>query len=161
MRSLTRHVIAIAAAAVMVAAVAPKSLATVDDDVIDVPVSFAVADTNTSQAPCVSDGAKYTVRGHLTGPRSALRGDRRRAVTLYLYGFEGGEWNWHLRDVPGYDHAAEMAKLGHVSVTIDQVGYGASGRPVDGNLTCVGAQADIAHQIVQQLRSGAYALGDG
>ena len=57
--------------------------------------------------------------------------------------------------VPGYDYAAEMAKLGQTSVTVDQVGYGASGHP-QGNDTCIGAQADIAHQIIGQLRSGTY-----
>src|SRR5438034_1179780 len=50
---------------------------------------------------------------------------------------------------------ALVAELGYASVTVDQVGYGASGHP-QGNDTCVGAQADIAHQIIGQLRSGTY-----
>jgi pimeloyl-ACP methyl ester carboxylesterase len=54
-----------------------------------------------------------------------------------------------------------MAALGHVSLTVDELGYGASGHPRDGNLTCQGAEADIAHQIVTKLRSGAYTLGTG
>ena len=116
------------------------------------PVSFRVANTNTSGVPCTSDGRTYTVRGHLTGPRATL--ERPRAVTFYLYGYDGGEWNWRL-DVPGYDHAAEMARLGHVSLTIDELGYGRSDHP-DGMATCIGAQADIAHQIVGMLRSGRY-----
>jgi pimeloyl-ACP methyl ester carboxylesterase len=80
-------------------------------------------------------------------------------VTVYLYGEEAGEWNWHLTSMPAYDHATQMARLGHVSLTIDELGYGASGRPSNGNLTCQGAEADITHQIVQQLRSGTYASG--
>src|SRR3954471_13903950 len=119
--------------------------------IADVPVAFRVQNTNTSQVPCASDGATYVVRGHLTGPRAAIEDAAHSTVTLYYEGFESGEWNWRFRRVPGYDYAAELAKLGHASVTIDQVGYGASGHP-EGWLTCFGAQADIAHQIIQQLR---------
>src|SRR2546428_4805443 len=54
-----------------------------------------------------------------------------------------------------------MAKLGQVSLTVDELGYGASGHPPDGNLTCQGAEADISHQIIQQLRRGDYTLGTG
>ena len=130
--------------ALLAAALTPPA-ALASGPIVDVPVAFQVRNTNTSQEPCPSDGATYTVRGHFTGPLSA------RAVTLYYEGFDSGEWNWRFRLVPGYDYAAELAKLGHASVTIDQVGYGASGQP-PGWLTCFGAQADIAHQIVGQLR---------
>jgi pimeloyl-ACP methyl ester carboxylesterase len=125
---------------------------------LEIPVSFQVVNSNTSQDPCASDGRTYTVRGHITGPRSALRGSPARPITMYLYGYEGGEWNWDLKRVPGYDYAAAMAKLGHVSLTLDELGYGASGHPRDGNLTCQGALADVAHQIVGDLRSGGYSL---
>src|ERR671930_1210991 len=111
-------------------------------DIVDVPVSFQVQNTNTSRDPCPSDGKPYVVRGHLTGPRSAIEGPAAQAVTLYYEGFDAGEWNWRFRRVSGYDYAAELAKLGHVSVTIDQVGYGASGHPF-GFLACFGAQDDI------------------
>src|SRR5436190_10426427 len=124
-------------------------------DIVDAPISFHVQNTNTSRDPCPSDGKPYVVRGHLTGPRAAILGPGPRAVTLYYEGFDSGEWSWRFRVVPGYDYAAELAKLGETSVTIDQVGYGASGHP-QGNDTCIGAQADIAHQIIGQLRSGAY-----
>src|SRR3954467_4240892 len=119
--------------------------------IVDVPVAFRVQNTNTSQVPCASNGATYVVRGHLTGPRAAIEDAAHSTVTLYYEGFESGEWNWRFRRVPGYDYAAELAALGHVSVTIDQVGYGASGHPF-GFATCFGAQADIAHQIIGQLR---------
>jgi hypothetical protein len=124
-------------------------------DIVDVPLSFQVQNTNTSRDPCHTDGKPYVVRGHLTGPRAAVEGPAPRAVTLYYEGFDTGEWMWRFRLVPGYDYAAQMAKLGYASVTVDQVGYGASGHP-QGNDTCVGAQADIAHQIIGQLRSGTY-----
>jgi pimeloyl-ACP methyl ester carboxylesterase len=132
-----------------------------DPGVVDVPVSFTVRNTNTSLDPCYSDGATYSVKGHITAPQGSLTASQPQTITFYLYGYEGGEWNWHLKGFPGYDHAAEMAKLGHISLTVDELGYGASGRPQDGNLTCQGAEADVTHQIVQQLRSGAYALGTG
>jgi pimeloyl-ACP methyl ester carboxylesterase len=123
-----------------------------------VPVAFRVVNSNTSQLPCSSDAEEYTVRGHLTGRRTDLAAPH--AVTLYLFGYDAGEWNWRLTEVPRYDFSADMARLGHVSLTIDQLGYGASDHP-DGMATCMGAQADMAHQIVAQLRSGDYVLGGG
>jgi pimeloyl-ACP methyl ester carboxylesterase len=127
--------------------------------IVERPVSFEVANTNTSQAPCVPDGATYTIRGHITGPTGALQDGTATTIAVYLYGAEAGEWNWDLKDVPGYDYAAEMARLGHVSLTIDELGYGASDHPPNGNDTCQGAYADITHQIIQRLRGGDYALG--
>jgi pimeloyl-ACP methyl ester carboxylesterase len=129
--------------------------------VVDLPVSFTVHNTNTSKDPCYSDGADYTVKGHISAPQGSLATGHGDVITVYLYGYEAGEWNWHLQGVPGYDYAAEMAKLGHASLTIDELGYGASGRPQDGNLTCEGAEADITHQIIQMLRHGTYTLGSG
>ena len=144
-------------ALVAVAAVQGGTTATApaaSSGIVDVPVAFSVQNTFPLRDPCPSDGKPYVVRGHLTGPRAAIEGPA-RAVTLYYEGFDGGEWNWRFRVVPGYDYAAELARLGQVSVTIDQVGYGASGHP-QGNDTCVGGQAAIAHQIIGQLRSGTY-----
>jgi pimeloyl-ACP methyl ester carboxylesterase len=171
----TRTIISVAVVLGSVVAVGwggPEALATTTPDVavpagngiVEVPVAFPVVNTNTSGAPCnpsrPEDGKTYTVRGHLTGPRSALSAESSSAVTFYLFGYEAGEWNWNLKDVPDYDHASEMAKLGHVSLTIDELGYGASGHP-NGNDTCMGAQADVAHQIVARLRSSDYTLGSG
>src|SRR5947207_9534731 len=130
---------------------------------VEIPVSFQVQNTDTSKPPCNSglpDGATYTIRGHISGPQAALSSDRARTVTLYLFGYEAGEWNWDLKGVPGYDYAAEMARRGHVSLTIDELGYGASGHPANGTETCQGAEADITHQIVQKLRHGEYTLGE-
>lgn len=123
--------------------------------IVDVPVSFTVRNTNGSMTGCRTSGGTHRISGHLTAPASVLSGGK-RAVTLYQHGIAAGEWYWRL-DVPGYHYAEELAKRGHASVTIDRLGYGASDRP-DGFDTCIGAEADIAHQIVQQLRTGAYAL---
>ena len=124
-------------------------------------VAFTVVNTNTSGAPCASDQATYTIRGHITGPAALLASRRASSISVYLFGMDAGEWNWHLKTVRGYDFAENIARLGHVSLTIDELGYGASGKPADGNLTCVGAEVDVAHQIVQQLRSGSYRVTGG
>src|SRR4051794_19298673 len=89
-----------------------RTAAASPSDVLDVPVSFQVQNTNTSRDPCPSDGQSYIVRGHLTGPRADILGTAARATTLYYQGFDSGEWNWRFRVVPGYDYAAEMAKRG-------------------------------------------------
>src|SRR3954468_3489340 len=123
--------------------------------IVDAPVAFRVQNTAAPRDPCPSDGKQYVVRGHLTGPRAAIEGPAPRAVTLYYEGFDTGEGMWRFRTVPGYDYAAQMAKLGYASVTADQVRHAGS-CPPQGNDTCVGAQADIAHQIIGQLRSGTY-----
>src|SRR5947207_9504934 len=92
-------------------------------------VSFHVQNTNTSGVPCPSDNADYTVHGHLVGPQPILAGPAPRVVTVYLSGEDAGESNWRLTAVPGYDWPADMAGLGHVSLTIDMLGYGPSGHP--------------------------------
>ena len=148
-----------ATAALTAAPTHPASAATTGGT-IEVPVSFPVSNTNTSEAPCPSDQASYTVRGHLSGPMSVLRSDHAASVTVYLFGLDAGEWNWDFKAVPGYDYAIQMATLGHVSLTLDELGYGASGHPPDGNLTCVGAEVDVAHQIIHQLRAGTYSSGN-
>ena len=61
-----------------------------------------------------------------------------------------GSFRW-----TGFNHAEELAKSGHVSVTIDRLGYGSSDHP-SGHNSCVGTHATVAHQIVQQLRAGSY-----
>ncbi|MGH7821363.1 MAG: alpha/beta fold hydrolase, partial [Candidatus Binatia bacterium] len=116
------------------------------------PVTFSVVNTNESMVPCSSDGAAYQISGHLVAP-DALPA----AVTLYLHGLGYGEWFWNFGAVAGYDFAAGLAADGHASVIIDRLGYGQSAL-ADGNASCLGAQATIAHQIVGQLRDGSYTL---
>jgi len=126
--------------------------------VVDVPVAFAVKNTNTSRVSCASDGAPYTVRGHLIAPASQLAGRGPQAVTLYLHGLGYGEFFWHFTGVPGYDFATELARAGNASLVIDRLGYGASGKP-PGQQSCYGSQADVTHQLVGQLRAGSYQAG--
>jgi pimeloyl-ACP methyl ester carboxylesterase len=129
---------------------------------VELPVAFQVKNANTSKVPCnngLPDGATYTIRGHVSGPQAALASGKAHLITVYLFGYEAGEWNWDLK-VPEYDYAAEVAKMGQVSLTLDELGYGASGHPANGNETCQGAEADTIHQIVQKLRKGEYTLED-
>jgi pimeloyl-ACP methyl ester carboxylesterase len=131
--------------------------------VVKRPITFEVRNSNRSVLACPSDRAAYVVKGHLIGPGAEVNPDvprRHRAVTLYLHGFAFGEFFWRFAAVPRYDYATAMARRGHVSVVIDRLGYGSSGHP-PGDGTCLGAQADVAHQIVGKLRSGDYALGSG
>ena len=118
--------------------------------------SFAVVNTNTSRVPCPSDGAPYKARATLVAPPGVLASGRAPAVTVYVPSF-GFSSYWRFGTVPGYDHAAAMAEAGHVSLVYDPLGYGASDKP-PGLDTCLGSAADVLHQVIGALRTGAYAL---
>jgi pimeloyl-ACP methyl ester carboxylesterase len=129
--------------------------------IVELPISFNVQNLNRSRVPCLSDGRAHTIRGHLVAPRATLTSSAvPRAVTLYLHGTTVGEPTWRFTGVAGYDYAFEQAEAGHASVTIDQLGYGASDIP-NGLQICTGSQADIAHQIVGKLRRGDYRVASG
>jgi pimeloyl-ACP methyl ester carboxylesterase len=122
-------------------------------------VVFTVQNVNRSSVPCSTDGGSYRVRGLLVGPAGSLQA-RGRAVTLYLHGLGFGAFFWDFGAVPGYDFANALAEHGHVSAIVDRLGYGTSDHP-PGTQSCIGGQADIAHQIVQDLRSGSYGVRAG
>jgi pimeloyl-ACP methyl ester carboxylesterase len=128
-------------------------------DVTERAVSFHVVNRNGSRVPCDADGKAYDIHAQLVGPRSALDRDG-GAVTVYLHQIGMGSWYWHFKAVPGYDYAGELARLGHVSLVIDEIGYGDSGRP-EGTKSCYGSEADTASQIAKQLREGGYAASGG
>ena len=127
------------------------------DGVSQVAISFRVRNVNRSAVACASDGRSYTVRGHLVAPTALLEQDRIDLGTLYLHGLSFGEYFYRFRGQRGYDYAEAQARNGHASVVVDRLGYGRSGVP-DGTQVCVGSRADIAHQMVRQLRSGRYHL---
>jgi pimeloyl-ACP methyl ester carboxylesterase len=132
--------------------------ATAGPDVVDNPVVFTVINRNTSKVPCQSDGKTYRVRGRMVAPAQIANDGRQRAVTVYVHGSGGGQY-WHFQAVPGYDYVTELARLGHASISLDNLGYGQSDIP-DGNAVCVGSQADVLHQVVDDLRAGTYDDGD-
>lgn len=122
--------------------------------VLSVPVAFRVRNVNGSRVACPSDGRDYVIRGHLVGPRAVVESAGPAAATLYLHEFSWGEFFWNL-PVAGYDYADAQARAGRVSIVVDRLGYDSSPGP-DGTQICMGSQADMAHQIVGQLRSGRY-----
>jgi pimeloyl-ACP methyl ester carboxylesterase len=143
-----------ALAGVVSMAVAGTPTAAGATEVISIPTSFPVTNVNGSGAPCQSDGKPYVLHGEIVGPRAVLMGTAPATATLYLHEYSFDDF-WHFQTVPGVDYASALAAAGHVSVTIDRLGYDDSPQP-DGNGICLGAHADMAHQIVGQLRSGSY-----
>ena len=137
----------------MAALAAPAGAAA---EVTSHPVTFEVANVNRSALSCQTDGARYRLRGLLVGPADALRGRRVPVATLYLHDFGFGKWFWSFPGAGGgYDYAAAQARRGHVSVLVDRLGYDESDHPLGLN-SCTGGQADIAHQVVDQLGTGSY-----
>jgi pimeloyl-ACP methyl ester carboxylesterase len=122
-------------------------------------VTFTVTNVDHSLVPCGGNGVTYHVRGAIVGPAGSLSSGG-GAASLYLHGLGFGEFFWNFTAVPGYDFANQLAAAGHVSVIIDRLGYGASDHP-PGQRSCIGAQATIAHQIVQDLRHGSYTVTGG
>src|SRR5688500_15966813 len=122
-------------------------------DVETTPVTFEVDNINRSGFPCRSDGARYKVAGRIVGPANLPR--EKRVATLYLHEYSFGGFYWNFQAVPGYDYATALARAGHASVVIDRLGYDASDHP-EGLQMCLGAHADIARQIVDQLKAGGF-----
>jgi pimeloyl-ACP methyl ester carboxylesterase len=156
-RAIARALLS-AALLTLAAAGLPSAAAAAKSTVASIPVSFQVQNTNTSGVACPSDGATYRVRGHLVAPLTSAGAVSSNAVTVYLHGLGYGEFFWRFRAVGGYDYATEQAQAGHASVVLDRLGYDSSDHP-QGQLSCLGAQADVAHQVVSKLRSGAYESG--
>ena len=162
---MKRVVASIALAALLVAVPHADAKRRTKRAIKSVAVTFTVRNTNTSKFACPSDGGAYQVKGHLTGPASALassakRKRRARGVTVYLHGLGVGEWLWYWPGAKNYNYAFQQAAAGHVSVTVDRLGYGASSRP-PGDQVCIGSAADVAHQLVQALKTGSYAVASG
>lgn len=131
-------------------ATAPRTV-----DVASRKVSFSVENENATPVACKPDGRTYRLRGELVGPRSDLFGASVGRVNVLVHDLTSGSWFWHLRRHPSYDYATRLAARGETSLVIDRLGYDASSLP-DGNATCLGAQADMLHQVIQHLRSGHY-----
>lgn len=146
---------ALATALALLAAVPAASART--QRILDLPVTFTVTNVNRSLVPCLADGSAVALVGRLVAPAALLARPKRPAtVTLYLHEFSFGKWFWDF-PVQAYDYAKTEARAGHASVLIDRLGYGQSSHP-DGYSTCVGADADEAHQMAMQLHAGTYKL---
>ena len=143
----------LAFAAVLALALASTATASAAAPVLERPVSFQVSNVNQTRLACATDGKTYRIRGHLTGTKAELESPK--AATLYVHGLGLGEFFWNYHTVKGFDFVAGLAEKGHVSVTINRLGYDSSGKP-QGFGSCIGGQADIAHQIIGDLKSGKY-----
>jgi pimeloyl-ACP methyl ester carboxylesterase len=122
-------------------------------------VAFSVRNVNDSAVPCITDGGTEVIAGRLVGPRRAFSGAPIAAATVYLHAATTTSTLWEL-PLPGYDYATALARSGHVSVVLDQLGYGESSRP-PGTGICLGGEASVVHQVIAQLRSGAYSTSTG
>jgi pimeloyl-ACP methyl ester carboxylesterase len=137
---------------------APAVTATTDVDRIE--IAFEVDNVNRSALPCQSNGISYRVRGELIGPAAVLRRTKVPVATLYLHEFSFGRFFWRFDEVPGYDHATQLAKAGHVSFVVDRLGYDASDHP-PGSAVCLGSHADVVAQLVRHIRQGTYTTTAG
>jgi pimeloyl-ACP methyl ester carboxylesterase len=123
-------------------------------------VVFEVENTNETGVVCTADNQSYELRGRLVGPAPALDGTGGPIrVNVLVHGLSAGSWFWNLRQRPSYDYATRLAERGETALVLNRLGYGSSGLP-DGNGTCLGAQAQMLHQVVQHLRSGRYDFAD-
>lgn len=141
---------------IRIAGARPAYLRTGVGEIVDVPFNVEVRNQNRTASPCppgAPDGGSYPLRGHITAPRQALQGTP--SAALYYHGLSYGEFFWRFRAVPGYDTSRELARAGRISVTVDRLGYGASTGPA-GSAICYGSQADIAKQLLDALKAGAY-----
>jgi alpha-beta hydrolase superfamily lysophospholipase len=138
---------------------APAAVSAPSTDVVELPILFSVKNTNNTDVRCQDavDGLTYNVRGVMVGPRDAIAaGD---AATLYLHAVTWDSRYFDL-DIPGHNFVHEMASRGHVSIAVDRIGHGNSGKP-EGLATCFGSEADVAHQMVDDLKSGHYTVENG
>ena len=123
-------------------------------------VVFDVENTNATSVVCAPDNESYRLRGRLVGPTRDLDGlGGALRVNVLVHDLGTGGWFWNLTGHPAYDYATKLAERGETSLVLDRLGYGASKLP-DGNATCLGAQADMLHQVVQHLVSGRYRYAD-
>lgn len=122
-------------------------------------VVFDVVNTNESSVACSSDRGSYRLRGTLVGPRRAVSGaDGGGRINVLVHDTGTGGWFW---EGPGrYDYAGALARQGEVALVLDRLGYDRS-RLADGRSTCLGAQADMLHQVIQRLYAGNYAFSSG
>jgi alpha-beta hydrolase superfamily lysophospholipase len=106
----------------------------------------------------VTQGERVTIVARLFVPPEPPRG--RMTVLTCLH---GGSYDWRYYHVevpghPGYSMAEHMAALGHVVITVDQLGVGESSRPANARKAVRQVVAAATHAAMQQayqrLRDG-------
>lgn len=121
-------------------------------------VRFEVSNSADATIPClpVPDGKLHTLRGRLVAPQRVLDGSAGpTTINVLVHDSGTAGWFFNLTAKPGYDYAMQLAKQGQTSLVIDRLGFGNS--PLkNGNTTCVQAQVNMLHTVVQHLYSGLY-----
>ncbi|GEP38994.1 hypothetical protein NPS01_26570 [Nocardioides psychrotolerans] len=129
--------------------------------VISRTVAFDLTNTGNSLLSCPADNQVYPVRARLVGPRQKVlgyAGSTRMNVLVHDAGTGG--WFWNLRQHPAYDYATQLGREGELSLVLDRLGYDSS--PLaNGRSTCLDAQANMLHQVVQHLYAGIYDFTQG
>ncbi|MFC4783731.1 alpha/beta fold hydrolase [Nocardioides sp. MAHUQ-72] len=128
-------------------------------EVVSRAVTIDVENTNGTSVACLPDNKSYALHARLVGPRREVLGANVPRINVLVHDLATGSWFWHLTRRPAYDYAGRLAAAGETSLVVDRLGYGASRLP-EGDATCLGAQADMLHQVVQHLRSGSYRFRD-
>ena len=151
-----------AAAAAATPTSAPTSApATRGPEVIARTVAFDLTNTGASLLSCPADNRRHRVRARLVGPRQEVLGyGGSTRVNVLVHDAGTGGWFWNMRKTPTYDYATQLGRKGELSLVLDRLGYDNS--PLaDGTKTCLDAQANMLHQVVQHLYSGNYAFTQG
>lgn len=128
--------------------------------VVEYRVEFDVRNVNRTALSCPTDGRRHRIVGHVLAPRRALRGDAPAATVYVPGGMMTAAGAWRLTGgPPEHDMMRAMAERGHVSISIDRLGFGLSSTP-NGMFNCTGGEADILGQVARHLKDGTYRMGD-
>lgn len=94
---------------------------------------------------------ELTIAGRLCLPRAG----KPATVVLALHGITYAQEYWDAQFEPErYSFARAMNDAGYAVYAIDRLGYGRSSHPAGLSVT-LDVQAEVAHQVVQQLKAGA------
>ena len=157
-RTLASGLLVGALTGALLGAVAGRTVAAEDrpQPVIRRDVVFTLTNTNETSVPCLADGATHTVSGTLVGPRDEVLGHAGSTrINILVHDAGTGGWFWDLAATPRFDYAGRLAERGETSLVLDRLGFDDS--PLaDGRSTCLGAQATMLHQVVQNVEAGIY-----
>lgn len=161
-RTLASGLLVGALTGALLGAVAGRTVAAEDrpQPVIRRDVVFTLTNTNETSVPCLADGATHTVSGTLVGPRDEVLGQAGSTrINILVHDAGTGGWFWDLAATPRFDYAGKLAQRGETSLVLDRLGFDDS--PLaDGRATCLGAQATMLHQVVQNVEAGIYRYVD-
>lgn len=124
--------------------------------VISRTVVIKVKNTNNTGVICQADDDMHKIRAKVIGSRRDVYG--RGGVTtanVMVHDAGTGSWFWTPPGQGRDNYARGLVRRHQISVVYNLLGYDGS-RLANGDNTCLGAQAQILHQLVQALRAGAY-----